>query len=54
MADIFSKEDEVYKVDVPNEERYLNTISYDYSVQYLYELIKRGKIVLLSVQSIEV
>lgn len=46
MADIFSKEDEVYKVDVPNEERYLNTISYDYSVQYLYELIKRGKIVL--------
>ena len=46
MADIFSKENEVYKVDVPNEERYLNTISYDYSVQYLYELIKRGKIVL--------
>ncbi|MBR5949537.1 MAG: DUF262 domain-containing protein [Clostridia bacterium] len=42
----FMREDESYEIDVPKEKRYLNTISYDYSVQYLYELMKRGKIIL--------
>ena len=46
MADIFQTENEVYKIDVPKEKRYLNTMSYDYSVQYLYDLMKKGKIVL--------
>ncbi len=46
MADIFQHENETYSIDVPKEKRYLNTISYDYSVQYLYDLIKRGKIIL--------
>ena len=46
MADIFQSENETYEIDVPKEKRYLNTISYDYSVQYLYDLMKRGKIVL--------
>lgn len=46
MADIFQKEDDTYEIDIPKEKRYLNSISYDYSVQYIYELIKRGKIVL--------
>lgn len=46
MADIFQKETETYEIDVPKENRYLNTMSYDYSVQYLYELMKKGKIIL--------
>lgn len=43
MADIFQPESETYEVDIPKEKRYLNTMSYDYSVQYLYELIKKVK-----------
>lgn len=46
MAEIFKPDEESYKIDVPKEKRYLNTMSYDYSVQYLYDLIKKGKIVL--------
>lgn len=46
MADIFQTETETYEIDVPKEKRYLNTMSYDYSVQYLYELMKKGKIIL--------
>ena len=46
MAAIFQNENETYEIDVPKEKRYLNSMSYDYSVQYIYELIKRGKIVL--------
>ncbi|MCH5152160.1 MAG: DUF262 domain-containing protein [Clostridiales bacterium] len=46
MAEIFMTEQEKYEIDVPKESRYLNSLSYDYSVQYLYELMKRGKIVL--------
>ena len=46
MANIFQPESEKYEVDIPKEKRYLNTMSYDYSVQYLYELIKKGKIIL--------
>ena len=46
MANIFQPESETYEVDIPKEKRYLNTMSYDYSVQYLYELIKKGKIIL--------
>lgn len=46
MSDIFQSEIESYEIDIPKEKRYLNTISYDYSVEYLYHLIKSGKIVL--------
>ncbi|MCI9379208.1 MAG: DUF262 domain-containing protein [Eubacterium sp.] len=46
MADIFQTEKETYEIDVPKEKRYLNTMSYDYSVQYLYDLMKKGKIIL--------
>lgn len=46
MAEIFRQDDESYSIDVPKEARYLNTMSYDYSVQYLYDLIKKGKIIL--------
>ena len=46
MADIFQTENEIYEIDVPKEKRYLNTMSYDYSVQYIYDLIKKGKIIL--------
>lgn len=46
MADIFQTENETYEIDVPKEKRYLNTMSYDYSVQYIYDLIKKGKIIL--------
>lgn len=46
MADIFHPENDNYEVDIPKEKRYLNTMSYDYSVQYLYDLIKKGKIIL--------
>lgn len=46
MADIFEEENETYEIDVPKEKRYLNTMSYDYSVRYLYDLIKTGKIIL--------
>lgn len=46
MADIFQTETETYEIDVPKEKRYLNTMSYDYSVEYLYELMKKGKIIL--------
>ena len=46
MAEIFKPDEESYKIDVPKEKRYLNTMSYDYSVQYLYDLRKKGKIVL--------
>ena len=45
MADIFQTEKETYEIDVPKEKRYLNTMSYDYSVQYLYDLMKKGKII---------
>lgn len=46
MAEVFANEDDGYKLDVPKENRFLNTTSYDYSVEYLYNLIKKGKIVL--------
>lgn len=46
MAEIFQNENETYEIDVPKEKRYLNSMSYDYSVQYIYDLIKKGKIVL--------
>lgn len=46
MGDIFANEEEEYTLDVPKEKRFLNTISYDYSVEYLYNMIKKGKIVL--------
>ena len=46
MADIFQAEKETYEIDVPKEKRYLNSMSYDYSVQYLYDLMHNGKIVL--------
>ena len=44
--DIFQKENYNYEIDIPKEKRYLNSMSYDYSVQYIYDLIKRGKIIL--------
>ncbi len=46
MGDIFANEDNEYELDIPKENRFLNTTSYDYSVEYLYDLIKKGKIVL--------
>lgn len=46
MADIFQAEKEIYEIDIPKEKRYLNTMSYDYSVQYLHDLMEKGKIVL--------
>ncbi len=46
MADVFQPENETYEIDVPKEKRYLNTMSYDYSVQYLYDLMNKGKIIL--------
>ena len=46
MAEMFKSTDDSYKIDIPKEKRYLNTISYDYSVQYLYDLVKKGKIIL--------
>lgn len=46
MEDIFANEDNGYELDIPKENRFLNTTSYDYSVEYLYNLIKKGKIVL--------
>ena len=46
MSDIFQAESEAYIIDIPKEKRYLNTMSYDYSVQYLYDLMKKGKIVI--------
>lgn len=46
MEDIFANEDNEYALDIPKENRFLNTTSYDYSVEYLYNLIKKGKIVL--------
>ena len=46
MAELFKSDDDSYKIDVPKEKRYLNTMSYDYSVQYLYDLMKKGKIIL--------
>ena len=46
MADIFANENNDYELDIPKENRFLNTTSYDYSVEYLYNLMKKGKIVL--------
>lgn len=46
MENIFANEDNMYALDIPKENRFLNTTSYDYSVEYLYNLIKKGKIVL--------
>jgi len=46
MSDIFVRESDKYELDIPKEQRYLNTISYDYSVQFINELIKKKKIVL--------
>lgn len=47
MSENFENESETYQVDdIPKEKRYLNTISYDYSVQYINDLINKGKIVL--------
>lgn len=47
MSEIFESDENSYTIDdIPKEKRTLNTISYDYSVQYIYELIQRGKIVL--------
>lgn len=36
MSEIFEKETENYEIDIPKEQRYLDTVSYDYSVQYIY------------------
>ena len=46
MPEIFSHEEKSYAIDIPKEKRYLHSMSYDYSVQYIYELIKKGKIIL--------
>lgn len=46
MAINFEKETDTYEIDIPKEKRFLHTISYDHSVQYLYDLMKKGKIVL--------
>jgi hypothetical protein len=46
MSEVFANEECDYSLDVPKEKRFLNTTSYDYSVEYLYNLIKKGKIVL--------
>lgn len=46
MEDIFANEDNGYALEIPKENRFLNTTSYDYSVEYLYNLIKKGKIIL--------
>lgn len=46
MALNFENEDDAYSIDVPKEKRYLNTVSYDYSVHYLFHLMREGKIVL--------
>ena len=46
MSDIFANEEQDYSLDVPKEKRFLNTTSYDYSVEYLFNLIKKGKIIL--------
>ena len=46
MSETIKNDNETYEIDVPKEKRYLNTMAYDYSVQYLYDLMKRGKIVL--------
>lgn len=46
MGEVFAKDDDEYMLDVPKEKRFLNTVSYDYSVEYLYNMIKKGKIVL--------
>ena len=46
MGEIFANEEDDYSIDVPKEKRFLNTVSYDYSVEYLYNTIKKGKIVL--------
>lgn len=39
MSDLFDIHDDKMGVDVPKEKRYLNTTSYDYSVDYLVELM---------------
>lgn len=46
MAEVFANEEDDYGLDIPKENRFLNTTSYDYSVEYLFNLIKKGKIVL--------
>lgn len=46
MADVFANEEDDYALDIPKENRFLNTTAYDYSVEYLYNLMKKGKIVL--------
>lgn len=47
MSETFENEIGTYQLDdIPKEKRYLNTISYDYSVQYINNLIKEGKIIL--------
>lgn len=43
MTEIFANEKDEYTLDIPKENRFLNTTSYDYSVEYLYNLIKKGK-----------
>ncbi|MFD2937780.1 DUF262 domain-containing protein [Spirosoma flavum] len=39
MKDIFEDSEDKLGVDVPKEKRYLNTASYDYSVQFISELM---------------
>lgn len=46
MENIFANEDDGYSLDIPKEKRFLNTMAYDYSIEYLYNLIKKGKIIL--------
>lgn len=46
MGEVFANEEDEYGLDIPKENRFLNTTAYDYSVEYLYNLIKKGKIVL--------
>lgn len=46
MGEVFANEEDGYSLDVPKENRFLNTTAYDYSVEYLYNLIKKGKIIL--------
>ncbi|MBE0451505.1 MAG: DUF262 domain-containing protein [Clostridia bacterium] len=42
----FNEKDDDYKIEVPKEERTLDTVSYDYSVSYIHNLIESKKIIL--------
>lgn len=40
MKELFEDSDDTLGIDVPKEKRYLNTASYDYSVQFISELME--------------